>query len=408
MYSSRLWILPLPFRPGGRSPETVRDLVSRVGHDRFDLVIMNPPFKRPTGIEAEERGQGNPAFAAFNTDEQTRKRMQSSLAKLRGSAPIGTGNSGLAADFLDLALRKARDDGVIALVLPLSAVSGAEWEKARSLLIRLCQDITVVTIAGAGSQDSSFSADTNMAECLLIAQMGEPGPEPRATFVMLHERPGSSVEAELLAEAISRIRESGQVRAIERLEGLTTLAIGEQSCGVILDAPLPKAGPWPLVGIRDGELGQVAWNLERGKLVPLGQPGLGSMELPIIPIGDIGGRGPYHADIYWDQSDGTPRGPFELIKPAVSPAPTYPMLWAHDAKKERMLIVDPDSEGQIKPGSGNLTSTDLDKRAARVWGTRSRVHYNKDLQFNSQSLVVASTKHPCIGGQALAVCDLQE
>ena len=44
-----------------------RDLVSRVGHTQFDLVIMNPPFVRSTGMEAEKRGTGNPAFAAFDT-----------------------------------------------------------------------------------------------------------------------------------------------------------------------------------------------------------------------------------------------------------------------------------------------------------------------------------------------------
>ncbi len=34
---------------GGRKPEDVRDLVSRVGHNQFDLVIMNPPFTRQGG-----------------------------------------------------------------------------------------------------------------------------------------------------------------------------------------------------------------------------------------------------------------------------------------------------------------------------------------------------------------------
>ena len=40
---------------GGRAPEEVRDLLSRVGHERFDVVIMNPPFTRSTGME----GRGN-------------------------------------------------------------------------------------------------------------------------------------------------------------------------------------------------------------------------------------------------------------------------------------------------------------------------------------------------------------
>ena len=355
---------------GGRAPERVRDLVSRVGHTQFDLVIMNPPFVRSTGMEAEKRGTGNPAFAAFDTDKATQRRMQDSLAVPRGTASIGTGNAGLAADFLDLALRKVRQDGVIALVLPLSAASGTEWEDARKALAKHCQDIIVVTVAGVGSYDSSFSADTGMAECLLVARCGETSAQKRATFVMLRQRPKSTVEAELLATEISRIRGSGQLRAVERLEGRSVVAVGESDYGVMLDAPLPESGPWPLVGIRDEELAQVAWNLERGALVPLGQPNLASVDIAIAPIGQIGGRGPYHADIYWDQPDGTPRGPFELIKPAVSPAPTYPMLWAHAAKRERRLVVDPDSEGRIKAASGKVTQDDLMEKACKRMGYR--------------------------------------
>ena len=384
---------------GGRVPERVRDLVSRVGHAQFDLVIMNPPFVRSTGIEAEKRGTGNPAFAAFDTSKATQRRMQDSLTGLRGAVPVGTGNTGLAADFLDLALRKVRLDGVIALVLPLSAISGMEWEDARMALRSHCQDITVVTIAGPGTYDSSFSADTGMAECLLIARRSNDAAK-RATFVMLHQRPGSTVEAELLATEISRVRGSGQLRAIEHMEGRSAIAIGRHEYGGMLDAPLPDSGPWPLAGILDGELAQIAWNLERGILVPLGQPGLATIELSITPIGQIAGRGPYHADIYWDQPDGTPRGPFELIKPATSPAPTYPMLWAHVANRERRLVVNPDSEGRIKAASGSATQTELTAKAARVWSTATRVHYNRDLRFNSQSLIVATTNRPCIGGRA--------
>ena len=388
---------------GGRAPEEVRDLVSRVSHAKFDLVIMNPPFIRPTGMEAEKRGTGNPAFAAFNTTRATQKKMQTSLVALRGADPVASGNAGLAADFLDLALRKARHDGAIALVLPLSAVSGMEWEKARKALGSQCQDITVVTIGGAGSYDASFSADTGMAECLLVARRGDQQAEKRATFVMLRRGIRSTGEAELLAAEIARIRESGQLRPVESMEGLSAITIGEQDYGVVLDAPLPESGPWPLVGILDGELAQVAWNLERGLLVQVGLPSLQAVGLPVVPIGQIAGRGPYHADIYWSQSDGTPRGPFELIKPAISPVPTYPMLWAHDAKRERRLVVEPDSEGQIKSAVGTMTQADLLEKAARIWGTATRAHYNRDLQFNSQSLIVAMTERPCIGGAGLAV-----
>ena len=385
---------------GGRAPEEVRDLVSRVGHSQFDLVIMNPPFVRSTGMEAEKRGMGNSAFAAFDTDKATQNRMQGSLASLRGGSAIGSGNTGLAADFLDLALRKVRDDGVIALVLPLSAISGMEWEEARRALGSQCRDITVVTIAGAGTYDASFSADTGMAECLIVARRSRSAPKGRATFVMLRQRPASTVEAELVATQVLRIRDSGNLRKVESLEGRSSLTIGDTDYGFMLESPLPDSGPWPLAGILDGDLAQAAWNLERGELIPLGRPGSANVKLPIAPIEEIARRGPYHADIYWEQSDGTPRGPFELVKPAVNPVPTYPMLWAHSAKLERSLVVNPDSEGRIKAPSGKVTQSDLSEMAARVWDTATRAHYNRDLRFNSQSLIVGMTERPCIGGRA--------
>ena len=118
------------------------------------------------------------------------------------------------------------------------------------------------------------------------------------------------------------------------------------------------------------------------------------------PIGEIAGRGTYHADINWDQSDGTPRGPFEIVKPAVTPTPSYPMLWAHDSKRERRLLVEPDSEGRIKTTPGQAANVEIQEKAGRVWEAATRAHYNRDLRFNSQSLVVAMTEHRCIGGRS--------
>ena len=76
------------------------------------------------------------------------------------------------------------------------------------------------------------------------------------------------------------------------------------------------------------------------------------------------------------------------------------MLWAHYAKRERRLVVVPDSEGEIKSAPEGVSQADLEMKAARIWTQASRVHYNRDLRFNSQSLVVSMTERPCIGGRA--------
>ena len=69
------------------------------------------------------------------------------------------------------------------------------------------------------------------------------------------------------------------------------------------------------------------------------------------------------------------------------------MLWSHDAKRERSLVVPPDSEGEVRPG--------CDDRAVSVWKrTASRLHFNRDFRINSQSLTACLTPNKAIGGTA--------
>ena len=260
-------ILKTATRVGGRSEDEVKDLVERVAHDKFDLVIMNPPFTRSVGQEGDRVGTGNPAFAAFETSRATQRKMQSALVRKRGKNPIGNGNAGLAADFLDLVVRKSREDGVIALVLPLSALSGTAWERARQEIRREFTDIIVVTIAASGSFQRSFSADTGMAESLLIARRGEPADAPRAVFAILDSQPDSAIASELVANEITDAIRSGDIRRLEDVtQGGTSVKVGDTSAGQLIDCPLPDSGPWTMAGIDDVSLAQSAYHLARGRI----------------------------------------------------------------------------------------------------------------------------------------------
>ena len=50
----------------------------------------------------------------------------------------------------------------------------------------------MIPIAGRGSEEMSFSADTGMGECLVVGRKDGKGSE-RATFVVLKERPTSTL-----------------------------------------------------------------------------------------------------------------------------------------------------------------------------------------------------------------------
>ena len=86
------------------------------------------------------------------------------------SEPAGNGNAGLASNFLDLAHVKLKPGGVLALVLPASFAQGESWSDARALLSIHYQDIVIVTLANTGKNDRAFSADTGMAEVLVVRE----------------------------------------------------------------------------------------------------------------------------------------------------------------------------------------------------------------------------------------------
>ena len=389
---------------GGRRPTDLVDLMSRVGHGKFDLAIMNPPFTRPTNHEGQHSDVPNPAYSAFETTAEEQAEM-SRREKVLTKGSAAAGNAGMAALFAELAQRKRNAHGSLAFVLPLSSMSGLSWNRLRQKWRNDFADTTVVTIAADGSFDRSFSADTGIAECLVIHKAGQLAQDEhrRGWFVVLRRIPASLTEAERLGVEILKAQCSDQVRSIEDGGGVTTLQLGETTYGTITSIALPTSGPWTLCGILDLELAQAAYQLSTGRFRRLGEPGAADLEMPVVRAGSIAERGPVHRDINGVEHSspgGTNqvRGPFDIQSPATSPMPTYPTLWAHEAMRERSLVVAPDSEGRLRASDGDQEW--LNDKAADIWKTATRAHYNLDLRFNSQSLIVAMTDRKCIGGRA--------
>jgi hypothetical protein len=386
---------------GARGAEEVRDLIGRVGHDQFDLVIMNPPFTRHGAREGDRAQVHNPAFAAFGADEQEQDRLSDRLRDLaRGGCAHG--HAGLASYFTDLANRKLAPSGTLALVLPLSSMSGRSWEEIRGLWrSQYCSQI-IVTIAEQSSHSRSFSADTGMAECLFVARKERPIGQPRATFIILTGQPQNSLQGELVAQAIA---EAISRRNVRRLEdgpfGGTRILLGNTLEGEAVDCPLPVEGAWQMVGIRDITLGQSAFQLSQGRLWVEGMAAGTAVALPICPLKAVIIRvGPHHLDIAGGEikGDGLPQGPFERIS-GIVPGAAYPCLWNHDNNRERRLNVQPDSHCRLREVSGRVPEALLTRADAR-WSTATRAHYSLDLRFTSQSLIVAMTPERAIGGRA--------
>ncbi len=374
-------------RTGSAGEETADQIRAVIRDFNYDLVIMNPPFTRATNHEGAHADITNPAFAAFDATDKD----QSAMGKRANRLAKGTcshGNAGIASTFAALAHKKVKLGGVLALVLPLSAASGLSWEGFRAMLARDYTDVTVVSIAANGD-DMSFSSDTGMAECLVIARRLSLDEKPNDAyrFLSLSRRPQGFASARELVAGYAL--GGSQVRRIEDGPyGGTPIMIGGELAGNMITAP--RAPVWRAVRVSDYSVAQTAHALTQSKLWP---PGYAvPVELKTALLAEVGTLGLVHRDITGPAPKPglPPRGPFDKVDP--SPTATYPALWNHDAPSEIRMVCVPDSQLQVRQG--------MEKKAAVVWATASRAHQNLDFRFNSQPLTVAFTEQASIGGRA--------
>lgn len=383
---------------GGTGPSQ-RNVSVALQHQSFDLVLMNPPFTRDTGHEGEKIGVPNPMFAAFESSKTEQKAMAKAMQKLlRGTSYHG--NTGEASAFLALADRKLKVGGTLALVMPLSLMSGEAWEESRQLLGRSYGDLVLVSIAAPRDADLSFSADTGFAECLVIGRKTGQKSE-RATFVVLDARPYSPIAGATVAAQVLESMANGLRRLEDGPVGGTLIYFGDDRIGYALDAPLPRRGAWKVARVSDPSLAQSAFQLaERGMVWLPGMTKKNALRLPISRVGSIGSIGPYHMDINADTASGGVRGPFEIRALKPNAVPTYPVLWNHDAKRERCLEFPGDSEGIVRNWKDAGEEAFIRQKVEQIADSASHCHFNRDLRFNSQSTAMQFTQRKTIGGRA--------
>ncbi len=354
-----------------------------------NLVIMNPPFTRPgSDWEGEDRESDSiKHFQGLSNDLETQNRM-SAIEKEYTKGTCYHGYAGIGSAFVALANQMVKKGGTLALVLPMTTLQGISWQKVRKLMSSAYRDVTVLTIAAARQDDQSFSADTGMAETMIVSRESSKSPGGDGLFVSLRRRPDSEMEATEIARAIRTTAESASVRTIEDGPfGGTPLLVGDERLGEITEAPLSADAPWSTVGISDFTVVQAVYQLVQGKVW---LPQMREQDAQVVlmtTVQDVCQLGIYDMNIVGSGRQTA----FVRIKPPTA-APTYPMLWGHDAQLETRTIVAHDSEGQVKPGR--------EQRAAEIWDTRSHAHHNRDFRFNSQPLAVAFTENQTIGGRA--------
>lgn len=380
--------------------EKEKDTWRSLPHASFDVVIMNPPFTRATGHEGKKIGVHNPMFAAFSSSAEEQRLMAKATEHLtKGTSAHG--NAGEASIFLVLADRKLKSGGILAVVMPLSLLSGEAWEASRILLRKNYDNLILISIAGINDEEMSFSADTGMGECVVIGCKSHTGSD-HAFFVTLNKKPSYPLLGTTIAGQIRRLIITQNIPQIQDGPvGGSPLWLGDETVGHIIASSLPESGIWNLGRVSDFYLAQTAYQLEREKRIWLPTMNKSAViDIPIITVAEIGQIGPYHADINGNTATGGMRGPFNISPVTSQSVPTYPVLWSHNAERERTMLFQADSEGTPRVGLTHNEKFAINNKVQSIWDTASHCHFNQNFRFNSQSTGMQFTQRKTIGGRA--------
>ena len=376
--------LPLPMmgtaaqQIGGEDDTTVMTQ-REFRYGEFDIVVLNPPFTRPDSDPNSSVPKA--VFKGSDRDKEEEQKMR--RARRQKDWRVGDGNAGLASDFVDLAdkMLKANGKSKMGFVLPATCLTTSDWRKVRNMWATEYHDVVVITIADAKGESCAFSADTSMAECMVVATKGKKTDNTgRGTFVSLYHRPQS------VLEALEIVNNTYRLDSVRRLEdepsGGNPLKVGDDSLGHALNCPLKIDSAWDAVRIKQMALIQSAYRLAEGEIWLPTQ--VSPLEIPICLVGDIAEIGATHRDIY-EKSE---RGAFDVEK-GYTDTDLYPGLWHVNAPIQRAMVVEPDCH--------LITRPNRHEKAQMILSRNGRVHFNMNMRFNANSLGILFTEKESIG-----------
>ena len=358
----------------GGEENRIVDLQKEFPYKKFDVVIQNPPFTKPgadpTGID----GAKSP-FQGSDRPQEYTKIMQTILTKK--VTDVADGQAGLSSYFVELARRMLKSKGTMGFILPATVLASPTSQKLRDMWATEYHDVIVITIAEAKGFDCAFSADTDMAECIIVATKGKGDNTGRGKFVCLNQRPESLLEAFEITNRI--IRSNGTYRLEDTPSGGDTIKVGEEILGCMLDCPLPSGEGWVAVRVKSMAVLQSARRLKKGKLeLPLQALQETVTEIPICQVGDIATLG--LAEV---------RGVFRKVEGFRPNEDGYACLWNAKSEVQRSMLVLPDSRAIPVPNAEAKVQKRIDRN--------SRTHYNMFMRFTSNSVIALFTDEPTIG-----------
>ena len=358
----------------GGEENTVVKLQQTFPHSDIDIVIQNPPFTKP----GTDQGSSIPktTFQGSDRPEEDKKAMQTLLRSK--NSRIAHGLSGLASYFIDLADRKLKHGGTMGFILPATILTSSTMQKMRDMLASEYHRVVVITIAEAKTASAAFSADTGMAECVVVAKKGLDKSSGRGKFVCLNQRPQSLLEAMEIAKYVNRNENTRRLE--DTPSGGDIIKIGNDIVGQMLDCPLLLGEGWGVSRVQSMALVQSAYSMQKGIIhLPLQTT---KVDIPICRVEDIAQVGWHPENVYGKN------GPFDMVK-GNSNGDGHPCLWSLNSETQRSMLVNPDSRG--------IPRRNTEENLKKILTKNSRVHYNMYLRFNANSTLALVTAFPSVG-----------
>ena len=362
----------------GGEENTVVKLQQTFQHGDIDIVIQNPPFTRPGSDSNTDVPKST--FQGSDRPKEDQKLMQATLKSKNTS--VTDGANGFVSAFVDLADKKLRNGGTMGFILPLTVLRSPTTQELRDMWANEYHNVVVITMAQAKVEDCTFSADTTMAECIVVATKGIDENTGRGKFVCLADKPYSSLES---VEIANRINRSDKTRKLEDApNGGDTISVGNTNNGLMLDCPIKDGVPWIATRARSMALLQMANKLTIGKLhFPMSRE---TLPIHICQVQDIARVG--SADSYREKD-----GPFIIVENYEPNSDGYDALWKVDAPLQRAMIAAPDSTAIPRSNDNAMVK--------RVLDCFSRTHYHINLRFTSNSIISSLTEKPSIGVRSM-------
>ena len=358
----------------GGEENTVVKLQQQFQHGDIDIVIQNPPFTRPGSDSNTDIPKST--FQGSDRPGEAQKLMQTALKSK--NTRVTDGKSGFVSAFVDLADKKLKTGGTMGFILPLTVLRSPTTEKLRDMWSTEYHNVVVITMAQAKARGSAFSADTGMAECIVVATKGVDKNTGRGKFVCLNQRPQSVLEA---IEIANRINRSNNTRKLEdEPNGGEPINIGSTIIGQMLDCPIDSNVAWIATRARSMALLQTAHRIRDGKLhLPMSREAVSIHICQVHNIAKVGS-----ADAYREKD-----GSFIMVEGCKPNTDGYDALWKVNAPLQRSMIAEPDYTAIPRSNDNAMVN--------RVLDCFSKTHYHINLTFGANSIISSFTEKPSIG-----------